>query len=310
MNVQLKLSALATVIALSACGGGGGGSSSSNSSGELSLGITDGPVENASEVVVSFTSVELHGAEHKLIEFDEAKTLNLLALQGEDRSLLLDGESLASGDYQWIRLGVNEVDSYIVIDGVGDGDGQFPLEIPSSAQTGLKLNRGFTIGVGSTNDFTIDFDLRKSVHQEGTGGYKLRPTLRLVNNLEVNTVNGTVAEALVNNVNCSNGDNNDTGNAVYLFSGNDALIQDIQGNDADPMASAKVAYNPKTKLYEFTIGYVPVGDYTVAFTCDASLDINTEDNTADNSKGNDIVSFSTGVNVFVTTGDDLATRIK
>lgn len=304
MNVQLKLSALATVIVLASCGGGGGGSSSSNSSGELSLGITDGPVENASEVVVSFTSVELHGAEHKLIEFDEAKTLNLLALQGEDRSLLLDGESLASGDYQWIRLGVNEVDSYIVIDGH-----QHPLEIPSSAQTGLKLNRGFTIGVGSTNDFTIDFDLRKSVHQEGTGDYKLRPTLRLVNNLEVNTVNGTVARALVQDVDCSNGDNNDTGNAVYLFSGNDALIQDIQGNDADPMASAKVAYNPKAKLYEFTIGYVPVGDYTVAFTCDASLDINTEDNTADN-ESNEIVSFSTGVNVSVTTGDDLPTRIE
>jgi hypothetical protein len=306
MKALLKLSVLATVIALSGCGGGGsGGGDSSSSTGELSLGITDGPVENASEIVVSFTSVELQGAERKLIEFDEAKTLNLLALQGEDRSLLLDGERLASGDYQWIRLGVNEADSYITIDG-----SQYPLEIPSSAQTGLKLNRGFTIGVGSTNDFTIDFDLRKSVHQEGTGDYKLRPTLRLVDNLEVNTINGTVAEALIIDSNCSNGSNNDTGNAVYLFSGNDALIQDIQRNDADPMASATVVYNPGTEMYEFTIGYVPAGNYTVAFTCDASLDVNTEDNTVDIIEGNDIVSFSTGVNVDVTVGDDLTTSIE
>ncbi len=304
MKALLNLSALAIVIALSGCGGGGSGGSSS-STGELSLGITDGPVENASEVVVSFTSVELQGAERKLIEFDEAKTLNLLALQGEDRLLLLDGETLASGDYQWIRLGVNEADSYIVIDG-----SQYPLEIPSSAQTGLKLNRGFTIGVGSTNDFTIDFDLRKSIHQEGTGDYKLRPTLRLVDNLEVNTINGTVAEALIIDPDCNNGPNNDTGNAVYLFNGNDTSLQDIQGNDADPMASATVVLNPDTELYAFTIGYVPVGDYTVAFTCDALLDINTEDNGADNNEGNDIVSFSTGFDVNVTTGDDLPTSIE
>lgn len=296
MNTLLKLSFLATAIALSGCGGGG----SSNSSGKLTLGITDGPVENASEVVVSFTSVEIKGAERKLIEFDEAKTLNLLTLQGEDRSLLLDGEPLASGNYQWIRLGVNEVDSYIVIDG-----NQYPLEIPSGAQTGLKLNRGFTIGVGSTNDFTIDFDLRKSVHQQGNGVYKLRPTLRLVDNLEVNTINGTITEALVIDAECNNGNNNDTGNAVYLFNGNDALIHDVQGNDADPMASATVVYNPQTDLYEFTIGYVQVGNYTVAFTCDALLDINTEDNSADNIEGNDVVSFSAGVNASVTIGDDL-----
>ncbi len=304
MNMLLNVSALAALIALTGCGGSSD-SDSSNGNGELSLGITDGPVENASEVVVSFTSVELQGAERKLIEFDEAKTLNLLALQGEDRSLLLDGESIASGDYQWIRLGVNESDSYIVIDDV-----QYPLEIPSSAQTGLKLNRGFTVGAGTTSDFTIDFDLRKSVHQEGTGDYKLRPTLRLVDNLEAENINGTVAEALIIDADCSNGDNDDIGNAVYLFSDNDSLIQDVQGNDADPVASASVVYNSTTEDYEFTIGFVPVGDYTLAFTCDASLDINTDDNTADNVDGNDIVSFSAGVNITVTAGDDVAVNIE
>ena len=190
MSNLSTLSTLAMTSVLIACSGGGDGSN--NNSGELSLGITDGPVENASAVVVSFTTVELQGPEKMLIELDPAKTINLLDYQGEDRSLLLDGEELPSGDYQWIRLGVDESYSYIEIDG-----GRYDLEIPSSAQTGLKMNRGFTIAAGSSTDFTIDFDLRKSVHQEGTGDYKLRPTLRLVDNLEVNTINGTVAEALV-----------------------------------------------------------------------------------------------------------------
>ena len=55
------------------------------------------------------------------------------------------------------------------------------------------------VGAGSTNDFTIDFDLRKSVvHPPGQGEtYLLKPVLRLVNNLEVGTIDGTVAAALL-----------------------------------------------------------------------------------------------------------------
>ena len=86
-------------------------------------------------------------------------------------------------------------DSFIELD-----DGSIhPLFIPSGNQTGLKLIRGFIIGAGSTHNFTIDFDLRKSViHPPGLGEpYLLKPVLRMVNNLEVGTIEGTVAPALV-----------------------------------------------------------------------------------------------------------------
>lgn len=279
----IKLGSLAIAAVLSACGGSG----SDNKTGELSLGITDGPVENASAVVVAFSSVELHGAENRVIEFDNPQIINLLDYQGEDRVLLLDKETLAAGAYQWIRLEVDETASYIEVDGM-----QYGLEIPSGDESGLKMNRGITIGAGSSSDFTIDFDLRKSVTQEGTGDYKLRPTLRLVDNLEVNTINGTVAESLITNGNCNNGDNNDIGNAVYLFEGADATAQDLQSNEGDPMVSATVNYNDQSEQYEFVLGYVPLGEYTAAFTCDASLDVNDEDNS-------DVVSFTDGLNVTV-----------
>ncbi len=284
-------SVLASVTLLfSACGGSGGNNDESTAS-YISIGITDGPVESASAVVVSFTAIELHGAENRLIEFEEPQNINLLDYQGEERALLLDGQALSPGDYQWIRLTVDEAASYIEVDG-----SQHSLEIPSAAQTGLKINRGFTIAANGTTDFTIDFDLRKSVHQEGTGDYKLRPTLRLVNNLEINTINGTVAEALLTNAECSNGDNNDTGNAVYLFSGHDASIQDLQGTGGDPLTTATVSYNTEDEVYAFTLGYIPLGDYSLVFTCDASLDMNSEDNS-------DVVSFSTPVNITVAEGD-------
>jgi len=284
-------------IALSACGSDSSNSSDSSDRGELTLGLTDGPVENASEVVITFSSIELKGEESKVIELDSPMSVNLLDFQGASRTLLLDGIELAAGDYQWIRLGVDEAASYIEIDGQ-----QHTFDIPSNAQTGLKLNKGFTIGAGSTTDFTIDFDLRKSVHQQGTGDYKLRPTLRIVDNLAVNTIRGTVAESLITNEECNNGDNDDVGNAVYLFSGSEATVQDLQGNGSDPMASASVSYNFETETYEFEIGFVPVGAYTVAFTCDSSLDMNDEDNSDD-------VSFSSSFPVDVVLDEDIAVAI-
>lgn len=288
-KLKSKYVSVLSLLVLTACGGSSGGG---QDTGRLTLGITDGPVEQADAVVVSFTSVELQGPERKLVEFDTAKTINLLDYQGENQLLLLDDTALPAGEYQWMRLGVDESASYIEILGR-----QFPLQIPSGAQTGLKLNRSFTLAAGGISNFTIDFDLRKSVHQEGTGDYKLRPTLRLVDNLQAGTIMGTVDDSLVIAETCNNGENDDMGNAVYLFAGANAAVQDLQGNAGDALASATVSYNSTSQAYEFTIGFVAVGDYTVAFTCDASLDVNTEDNS-------DVVKFTLGQNVQVTTDAD------
>ena len=291
------LQSLVAVSSLSLVACGSSSSSDSSGTGTFSLGLTDGPVESSSEVVVTFTSIQVQGEESKVIELDPAISLNLLDYQGESRTMLFEGETFKAGEYQWIRLGIDEAASYIEIEGL-----QYPLEIPSGAQNGLKLNRRFTIGAGSATDFTIDFDVRKSVHQEGTGDYKLRPTLRLVDNLEVNTVRGTVVGSLIEDVACNNGDNNDTGNAVYLFSGSDAAIQDLQGNATDVLTSATVTYNMNTSAYEFEIGYVPLGEYVIAFTCDATLDIYNEDNT-------DVMAFSSAFPVDATGEEDVVVDI-
>lgn len=249
---------------LTACGDGSG----STETATFNLAITDGPVEMADAVRVTFTEVELKpaGGPAVSITLDEPLTLNLLDYQGSLSEPLVQNATLPAGEYNWVRLGVAD-NAEIEISGA-----IYPLEIPSSAQSGLKLNRGFTLAAGGVSSFTIDFDLRKSVHQEGTGDYKLRPTLRMVDNLEVGSISGSVAESWITDVECNNGDNNDTGNAVYLFAGADAEVADISGSTTDPIATASVSWNSSASAYEFGFGFVAAGDYTLAFTCDAVLD--------------------------------------
>ncbi|MFL0810335.1 MAG: DUF4382 domain-containing protein [Agarilytica sp.] len=278
-------------LTLIACGGGGG--SGSDGMGRLVVGLTDAPVDNADAVVVTFDAISIKPQSGPAVDIElvEAMSIDVLSYQGEDRVLLLDDVAVEPGDYNWMRLSVIEEDSYIEIDGL-----QFPLEIPSGAERGLQLNQGFGVAAGAVTDFTLDFDLRKSVHQEGTGDYKLRPTIRVINTLEMGSVSGTVAADLINSELCNNGDNNDTGNVVYFFNGTDQIPQDEQGAEGDPALSASVTYNSESDTYEFLAGFVAVGNYTAVFTCDASLDVATENNS-------DVVLFGDPINVSVTLGE-------
>ncbi len=79
--------------------------------------------------------------------------------------MLLDGATVPAGNYEWMRLKVNAEpnvdDSYIAFN-AGE---RCELRVPSGAESGLKLIRGFTVGVGGVTDMTIDFNLRKSIVQ-------------------------------------------------------------------------------------------------------------------------------------------------
>ncbi len=294
--MSLRTVFILSVALLTACGGGGGGGSSSpppSTDGQLSVGISDGPVVGASEVVVAFTGLELkprEGAAFSVIPANSPLMINLLDYQGGERAMLLDAETVAAGDYNWMRLLVVEGDSYVILDGHQE---ELDLEIPSGEKSGLKLNRGFSVAVGSLTDFTIEIDLRKSLTVTGNGRYKLRPTLRLVDNLETNSISGTVDADLIVSETCSNGDNDDIGNAVYVF-GEGATVQDIQGNDADPLTTATVSYDSDSGTYRFTVAFLAYGSYHLAFTCNASKD---------DPEQEDDLGFTDPIDVTVDAGD-------
>jgi hypothetical protein len=92
------------------------------------------------------------------------KSIDLIKLQNGVTGILTQGAAVPAGDYEWMRLKVladknSQGESYITL---LTGE-QFPLWIPSGAETGLKLVRPFKVAQGSTTRLIIDFDLRKSV---------------------------------------------------------------------------------------------------------------------------------------------------
>ena len=264
---------------LASCGGSDGGGGQAQT-GFLKVGITDAPVDMAAGVVVKFTGVELkpQGGSAFSIDFAMPKSLDLIQLQGEDRALLLDGEEIPSGEYEWMRLKVEADpnvagDSYLQLE---QGGAECEMRIPSGDQTGLKLIRGFTIGAGTTTDFTIDFDLRKSivappgqttiVNTCNNQAFMLKPVLRIVDNLQVGTIAGDVDPNLIA-VRCAGSDQDPYPGNVYLFGPIPAganVTPDDYDDDGDALTSAMV--HPDT--FRYTIGFVPAGNYRVAYTCD------------------------------------------
>jgi len=267
-SVKFPLSFIAACL-LAGCGGGGGGGTETPM-GRISLGITDAPVDGATAVVVKFIAVELKPEDGSAftINLTPAQSVDLLVLAGGGSRALLEDYSVPAGRYQSIRLLIeaqqNQPSSYIDF----ASGARFPLFVPSGSESGLKLIRGFTVAAGSNSNFTIDFDLRKSVIAPPgqAPNYLLKPVLRMVDNLQVGAIAGKVDAALVT-TGCSP--------QVYIFTGAGVVPDDLDPAappDVDPLVSVPVKLDTATGEYRFRAGFIEVGEYTASFTCDGAID--------------------------------------
>lgn len=285
-----KLTLLAGSIALlGACGGGGSSSAPAPSNqGSASFAVTDAPVDDVRQVQVTFYRISIKPSDGEPIEFDLDTPVtieNLLNLTGGESETVLPQTTVPAGDYEWVRLYITGgfPDSFVE----ENNGSQLDLFIPGqqngngNSERWLHLNSGFTIAAGGRSDFTIDFVLRKALTKPANQShYLLRPSLRLLNNIEVGTITGTVDDALINDPTCSNDPVNETGSSVYLYTG-DVMPEDIFETDTQasdefsaqrPLTTTEVKQNMDTGAWEYTIGFVAEGDYTVAFTCQSSDD--------------------------------------
>jgi hypothetical protein len=153
--------------------------------------LTDFPLADAevTRVWVTFTTIEVHSETTgwmTVVDYGAVgRTFNLLALRNGTTEELGAFE-LAPGIYDQIRLHIRG-DNLIEVDD-GSGPRTEPLTIPSGEQTGIKLVRSFTVpDVGATS-IVVDFDAQKSVLHSPGSGYKLKPTIKIV---EVSTREGT-----------------------------------------------------------------------------------------------------------------------
>jgi hypothetical protein len=273
--LALMWTAFVSVILFGLAGCGGSGGDAPQRQGQLSLSVTDAPMDDATGVIVQFHAVAFkrEGDAPEIVrDIDPSpRRLNLLEYQQGRAAVLLNGITLPAGRYEWVRLIVdneaNVRDSYLVL---GNGN-ECELRVPSGAESGLKLNRGFSIPADGSVALTIDFDLRKSVQappgQTGSGtdctqAYLLRPTLRIVDDANVGAIAGTVDGSLVT-ADCTP--------QVYIFDGAGVVPDDIEdaaaAGDVDPLVVAEVAIENGSTAYRYHAAFLPPASYTVAFTC-------------------------------------------
>jgi hypothetical protein len=255
-------------LALASCGGGSSGATST-----LALSLVDAPVTGATSVWVQFTGVEIKpvNGPAQSFTFSPAKGYDLLTLQNGNAATLLGDTTVDAGDYEWVRLIVDTTpdSSYVV-----DSSGHHGLRIPSGAETGLKLIRGFTMPAGGRADFTIDFVLDQSIIAPPgqSPNYLMKPVLRMTNNVEVGTLQGTISAAKLATVPSCTGKTP----RVYLYEGASIVPDDIYNpldgsTDTAPAVAPLVTATGMSNgsgAYTYHIGYVRTGTYTVAFTCD------------------------------------------
>jgi len=302
MNILRAGLMLLLPLVLSACGGGGGGGSSgggnSNATGTVSFGISDAPVGDLSKVVITIDGIELkrkdgddcdddqdsedcvfvdHFIDGNLTD-QETVTVDLLEWQGTDHKIIVEGIELPAGEYSQLRLSIIDEDinfSYVEEETAGE---QKLLKVPSDT---LKLG-GFTVEGGGVQVFVIEFDLRRAMtYNPGPDRYILKPTgVRVVDVETAASISGVVDPTLFNGgPPCDTKENPSAGNLVYVYEGHDLdaanpadNFDDSASPPAPDTAIAPYSSDETTENGSYDIGYLPAGNYTVAFSCEAGED--------------------------------------
>lgn len=232
--------------------------------GTVDLDVADAPVDGANAIVVQFTGVVLEhsNGDDEVIDFDPPRSIDLAAQTEGASAALLDGASVQDGRYEAVRLRISATgagtDSY-----VDDSGGRRALVLDAADEGRLRVPATFEVDPGDRIGLTIDFDLRKSVLEPDSSSapYGLRPALRVVRTDRAGAVAGTVSASLAGASGCTP--------AVYLYTGHGVTPND-EGSGSAPLASAIV--RPSGAAFAYRIAFVPAGNYTAAFTCDAAAD--------------------------------------
>jgi hypothetical protein len=258
-----------------------------NSNGDsalLTLGFSDSLPEDLKEVVIEVESISFRrsGAEAVVVDtftFGGVDTqtfkVDLLKYPGANQLVVIKDLELVTGTY--------EVSIDILDGGVNNSN---VLEA-NDVRRALTVSGGVLtlpgVQFASGNQaFTVEFGLAQALQfQTATETYLLAPNgIRIENNLTGATLSGLVDSTLFDTVSpCSEKNPPTSGNRIYLYKGVD-LAQDLAdvftsasvptppGNALAPFAVASL--NETTREYAF--GFLPAGDYTLAFACDTAGD--------------------------------------
>lgn len=146
----------------------------SPSTGSASVYVKDAPTDEFDEIHVVFTKIQVHASNASengtgwVTLFDNATGVDVDLLNASGTQAAFLGEAdLQTGRYTQLRVTVME--AY----GVKD-DQQIALTLSSGT---LKLNHPFTIAADKETRLVLDFDLDRSLHQQGNGAWRMTPVV-------------------------------------------------------------------------------------------------------------------------------------
>lgn len=278
-HVTVLSAPLVLAVVLAGCSSG----SSGPSTGQLSLSVSDGPVHDAIEVCLEFDEIEIKkaGSPPETITGLALQQVNLLNFQGPNAAPLFTDVTVEAGNYDWVRIGVNATlegsggmgspptdsvgcsygGSYVLFK--DEPNSPYNAYVPSGAETGLKINSEFVVAQGGLTSMTAEFDLQKTLTEPPglDGNVIVRPSVILVNDLEVGTVIGSVSSDLAEAEGCAP--------SVFAFADGDEVM-----DPANSITSAVVSDDDNPGVYSYAIGFLYAGEsddgvpYDLAFTCD------------------------------------------
>jgi hypothetical protein len=259
----------------------------------LSLGFSDESLEELKQVVIEVDRITLRRTTGEEIQVEtftiedlglvEADTfqLDLLQYRGLNQLLVIDQLELEPGSYSSIAIGILGGDvnrSYV------QGADDILREITVPADT-LSLP-GVVLASGNQR-YTVAFSLAQALqYRSPTDDYRLTDTgMRVVDNAVAASLSGRVNSSLFDGVTpCDEKSDPESGVRVYLFQGTGlsaSVLADVHTGDSSaaipdgavaPFAVAALARDVLTGRWQYALGFLPSGDYTLAFACDSAGD--------------------------------------
>lgn len=260
---------------------------------ELTLGFSDALPEDLKQVVIEVDSITFSrsGADDVVVdEFTipqlglvsvDTFQVDLLQFRGRNQLIVIDSLKLDSGNYSQIQIAVLGGDvnrSYVE-------DSEDTLR--ELLVSGSVLTLPGTDFAKSAQAYTLEFSLAQSLRAEAAGARYIMDTtgIRLENNATAASLNGRVEGSLFDSVSpCSEKTDPTQGNRIYLYDGtlrSSDRFGDVYTSNSSttipddvvpPVAVASLVFNSVTASWEYVFGFLPAGDYTMAFACNTAAD--------------------------------------
>ena len=178
---------LALGLAIIGCGGGGDdGTTGSGGRGTMNVRLADALDPTITALVINVTRVEANvdgGWQSIPVQETEVDLLDLVK-----NDILLATGDVPAGHYNQVRVFIDSAT-------VTDSEGTHNVTIPSSEQTGIKLNVNADIEPNQIVTLLLDFNVDKSLIKTGSGVYKLKPVIPVVVKVLSGTITGMVHDS-------------------------------------------------------------------------------------------------------------------